>query len=111
MVEGEDSAVVDGRQWLAHARSDLALARIEPPPGVRLEALCFHAQQAAEKALKALLIARRIEFPRTHNLRILLDLLPTEIAGGDDLGAAAGLTDYAVTTRYPGLEEPVLRRE
>ncbi len=39
--------------WLRHAASDLKLARIARPPEVLLEALCFHAQQAAEKALKA----------------------------------------------------------
>ena len=39
----------DAADWLAHARSDLALAQGARLPGVRLEALCFHAQQAAEK--------------------------------------------------------------
>ncbi len=52
--------------WLRHAPSDLELARIARPPEVLLEALCFHAQQAAEKALKAVLIAHRIPFPKTY---------------------------------------------
>ncbi|HVT02768.1 MAG TPA: HEPN domain-containing protein [Thermoanaerobaculia bacterium] len=39
--------------WLARARSDLAIARSPLPEGAFLEDLCFHAQQAAEKALKA----------------------------------------------------------
>jgi HEPN domain-containing protein len=45
----------DAREWINRARSDLALARAKPE-GVYLEDLCFHAQQAAEKAIKALLI-------------------------------------------------------
>ena len=39
--------------WLARARSDLALAKVPLPEGAMYEDLCFHAQQAAEKAVKA----------------------------------------------------------
>lgn len=39
--------------WLRHAYSDLELARVALPAKVLLELLCFHAQQAAEKSLKA----------------------------------------------------------
>jgi HEPN domain-containing protein len=49
--------------WLRHARSDLALARTTPTPEIMLEALCFHAQQAAEKAIKAVLVVRGITPP------------------------------------------------
>jgi len=41
------------RDWLARAKSDLAIARSPLPDGAFLEDLCFHSQQAAEKALKA----------------------------------------------------------
>ena len=44
-------------QWMASARSDLAIAGITLPPEAMYEQLCFHAQQAAEKALKALLLS------------------------------------------------------
>jgi HEPN domain-containing protein len=44
-------------EWLRYAQSDLKLASITLPSGVLLEALCFHAQQAAEKAIKAVLIS------------------------------------------------------
>lgn len=53
--------------WLRHARSDLALSRAAVE-GVLYENLCFHAQQAAEKGVKAVLVAGAITFPRTHNL-------------------------------------------
>ena len=36
---------------------------------------CFHTQQNAEKAIKALFTARNIEFPKTHNLLLLSNLL------------------------------------
>lgn len=52
----------DPREWLTRARSDLALARAHPE-GVLLEDLCFHAQQAAEKTIKAALVQHEIEFP------------------------------------------------
>jgi len=43
--------------WLAYAESDLAVAGGVDRPGVLTETLCFHAQQAAEKAIKAVLVA------------------------------------------------------
>ena len=93
--------------WLRYARSDLELARITRPDEVLFEGLCFHAQQAAEKALKAVLIAKGIPPPKTHNIRILLDLLSQVIVAPQEIEDSAGLTDYAVTSRYPGDFEPV----
>ena len=95
------------RDWLRIARSDLALATAQPPAGVLLECLCFHAQQAAEKALKALLISRNAAFPKTHSLRMLLDLAGQFSPVPAEVERAAILTDYAVTGRYPGDFEPV----
>jgi HEPN domain-containing protein len=56
----EDSAPGSALDWLRHAKSDLALARLQPSPDVLLAQLCLHAQQAAEKALKAILVSRGI---------------------------------------------------
>ncbi|MCF7847632.1 MAG: HEPN domain-containing protein [Kiritimatiellales bacterium] len=97
--------------WLSRARSDFALASIHPAKGIRLEDLCYHAQQSVEKALKAVLISTDSAFPRTHNIKILVELLPPEIFRDPILDSAAILTDYAVTTRYPGEVEPVDRSE
>lgn len=97
--------------WLRYARSDFEVARFPAVPGILLETLCFHAQQTAEKSLKAVLIARGIDFPRTHSLRRLLDLLPAEIAIPATIQAVARLTDYAVLSRYPGDLEPVEAQE
>ena len=88
--------------WLRYAYSDLELARVRRPSKVLFEGLCFHAQQAAEKALKAVLIAKGVPPPKTHNIRALLDLLPQEVIAPQEIEDAARLTDYAVISRYPG---------
>jgi HEPN domain-containing protein len=63
----------DPREWLNRARSNLAKARSgSEVPGVYLEDLCFDAQQAAEKAVKAVLISLNVRFPYVHNLARLL---------------------------------------
>jgi HEPN domain-containing protein len=96
---------------LRYARSDLEIAGINRPDEVLFEGLCFHVQQAAEKAIKAVLIAKGISPPKTHNIRTLLDLLSQVIVTPREVEDAAGLTDYAVTTRYPGDFEPVGEEE
>ncbi|MGH8568634.1 MAG: HEPN domain-containing protein, partial [Gammaproteobacteria bacterium] len=97
--------------WLRHARSDLAIARAFPLRGALIEALCFHAQQAAEKAIKAVLIAKGIAPPHTHNIGSLIDRLPSEVVVPFDLHEVSGLTDFAVTARYPGEIEPITEEE
>ena len=97
----------DPREWLNRARSNLLRAKAILP-GVYLEDLCFDAQQAAEKAIKAVLIARGVEFPPIHDLGGLLTILgeagePIPPAIAD----AAFLTRFAVITRYPGIARPV----
>jgi len=103
----------DPREWLKRAKSSLAKARKGIDiSGVCLEDLCFDAQQAAEKALKGLLIHLQQDFPYVHDLAQLLAQL--EKAGQDvpdRIKQAADLTDYAVATRYPGAFEPVTKQE
>lgn len=101
----------DPREWLNRARSNLAMARNRVPQ-TYFEDLCFEAQQAAEKAIKAVMIARNIEFPYVHDLAFLLSMLqddgenvPTEVR------RAARLTPYAVDMRYPGVAQPVSEHE
>ena len=57
------------------AQDETLLDEVLSSPRVSDEILGFHLQQAAEKLLKALLTAHEIPFGRTHNLRVLLDLL------------------------------------
>jgi HEPN domain-containing protein len=108
-MPGERFPPDDPREWLNRARSNLAKARgASGTPGVYLEDLCFDAQQAAEKAIKAVLIHLGMRFPHVHDLAQLLALV--ERAGesvSESIRRAAGLSEYAVETRYPGLSEPV----
>lgn len=93
--------------WISFAKSDLAIAKVDRTGAISYESLCFHTQQAVEKALKALLVFDNIEFPRTHNLRILLDLLKNKHIIPDIVDESAALTEYAVSSRYPGESEPI----
>jgi HEPN domain-containing protein len=109
MTPPPDEVIRKVREWAAFADDDLRLARhaltlIEPCP-YRLAA--YHAQQCAEKYLKAYLVYRRIDFPYTHNIGHLLELCEQVAGWGTRLIKATELTTFAITTRYPGLEESV----
>ncbi|MBI2059738.1 MAG: HEPN domain-containing protein [Nitrospirae bacterium] len=93
--------------WVSKAEADFKAAaklvslRQKGMPDI----VCFHAQQCVEKYLKGFLTLHNIMFPKTHDLRELLDLA----SGIDPLvqvvrDAAIGLNVYAVTVRYPGDE-------
>lgn len=101
----------DPREWLNRARSNLAKAA-NSTPDVYLEDLCFDAQQAAEKAVKALLLARGVEFPYVHDLGLLLTLL--QDAGEtvpEAIRQAERLNPYATVSRYPSIAQPVTEKE
>ena len=101
----------DPREWLNRAKSNLALAKSRVPDAY-LEDLCFEAQQAAEKAIKAVLLALEIDYPYTHDLAHLLSLLvETGETVPGTVRAAEELTPYAVITRYPGPARPVTQEE
>lgn len=98
--------------WLDRAKSDLALARLPLPEGAFYEDLCFHAQQAPEKALKAVYQYHGLTFRYTHDLEELVTglkrrglVVPPEV---DD---AIVLTSFAWEARYPGFSELVTTEE
>ena len=93
------------QEWMAIARSDLAVAASAHVPGAVAATACFLAQQAAEKSLKAVLLGRGVSFSRTHNVGELIDLLPPDLGFPQELQDSALLTRYAVDTRYPGVYE------
>ncbi|MCF8381903.1 MAG: HEPN domain-containing protein [Bacteroidales bacterium] len=90
------------KNWLFRANEDIAV--IKSLSGLDLEyytsTICFHAQQAVEKYLKAFLIYHDVDFPKTHDVDFLImecqkiDQHSFEI----DLKS---LTDYGVSIRYP----------
>lgn len=96
------------RDWLARARSNLARAKQPKPDEVLWEDHCFDAQQAVEKSLKALLLAKGVPFRFVHDIGELLNLLIKHgVPVPSKVLEAAELTEYAVEARYPGPFEPV----
>jgi HEPN domain-containing protein/predicted nucleotidyltransferase len=95
--------------WLAYARRDLAAARtLHANPEDFLEQVGFHAQQAAEKAVKAVVLEMKIEFDFTHNLGDLLkDLRDNGVVPPPEVARASTLTRFAVDTRYPDSPEEI----
>src|SRR5271166_2947816 len=86
--------------WLRKARSDLLAMRASAQAG-SLDAACFHAQQAAEKHLKAYLVEQDRDIPHTHNLYKLIALCrEVDLSFSELIGTAELLTPFAVETRY-----------
>ncbi|MFI5456724.1 MAG: HEPN domain-containing protein [Isosphaerales bacterium] len=101
----------DPREWLNRARSNPALAG-KMAPDVYLEDLCFDAQQAAEKAIKAVFIHRGVTFPYVHDLARLRRLLERSgLKIPKYVKEVKELTRFAMVTRYPGLARPVTTRK
>ena len=102
----------DPREWLNRARSNLALGKEPQFPSAYLEDLCFEAQQAAEKSIKAVMIKRDVEFPYVHDLGRLLTMLEIVVDPiPEEVREAVVLTKYAWESRYPGVMEPVSDRD
>ena len=101
MKEPERFLVDDPQEWLNRARSSLEIAKHRRPQ-IYLEDLCFEAQQAVEKAIKALMIKHGIDFPYVHDIARLLTLLGESGEPiPDAVGHARKLTRFATVTRYP----------
>ena len=106
-------SATDPQEWLRRARSNIARARDDSGvPEVLYEDLCFDAQQAAEKALKAVLVDLKINFPKVHSISHLIELLEKgKVRVPAPVKNASALTHYAVANRYPGVSEEVTRKE
>ena len=95
--------LTDTARWLRYAKEDLITAEtLLRQPHVPPRQACWHAQQSAEKALKAVLIFLQIDFPRTHDLNILRNLAPDSWQLKATHPDLASLTGWAVEARYPG---------
>jgi len=90
------------------AEEDIVLLdKVVDDEDVSSEIVGFHAQQAIEKLLKALLIAKIIPFRRTHDLGELMDLCSEhEIEVPDELYDIDDLTPFAVEYRYDVFTPP-----
>jgi len=104
-MSGLDPAVA---AWLRKAENDLKNIRASlQSSDPAWDTVCYHAQQAAEKTLKAFLVARGVLPPRVHDLEELLSLCKDFDPSLDELTGDCGLlTDYGVEVRYPDVTEP-----
>jgi HEPN domain-containing protein len=109
----EDRDPTNPAEWLRRARSNLARAKADRGlPEVLYEDLCFDAQQAAEKSIKALLVHKGVAFPKTHDIINLLTLVQRGgIEVPEEVRKGGILTGYALESRYPGLSEEVTEEE
>jgi HEPN domain-containing protein len=100
-------------EWLRRVKSNLELARIgRISEDMLYEDLCFQCQQAVEKSLKGLLIHIGIDFPFTHSISALVNLIKeSDIDVPNFVNNSARLTVYASDTRYPPEQEPVDEEE
>ena len=92
------------KQWLKKADGDLKVAKTLFAGKAKFnDIICFHAQQAVEKYLKAYLTAKQTEFPKTHKIEDLPDLVAVTNPGlAALLNSTSNLSIYAVEFRYPG---------
>lgn len=96
---------------MRRARSNLVHARSRAE-GVCFEDLCFDAQQAAEKAIKAVLVSVRARFPYVHDIQVLLGVLAAEgIPIPDRVMESVKLTPFAVGARYPSVSKEVTEQQ
>lgn len=92
--------------WIEFAKTDLGVAKhlnmqYYPKP---LEIICYHCQQAAEKAIKAIIIAYAVQggMPKKHNLSFLLEQIKNNVDIPEKYyDYADALTPYGIAVRYP----------
>ncbi len=96
----------DPQEWAAKAEVDWEMAHRALRGKRRFpDAAGYHAQQCAEKYLKALLVSKNIAVPRTHDLDALNELcLAHGVLAAFDRDALDFLSAFAVQVRYPGAE-------
>ena len=98
------SDITDPLAWVERAEEDYVLARSSLRRKIPLTyGACFHAQQCAEKYLKAMLVAHKHPFSRIHDLLVLSDECAQAgiiLSVPDD--QLSGLSYYAMRVRYPG---------
>jgi HEPN domain-containing protein len=102
-------------EWINRAKSSLNLSKFAVNTVVNndvyYEDLCYQTQQAVEKAIKGFLIYFEVEPEFTHNIDTLINELEKLTEVPDNVKRATELTDYAITTRYPGWYEEVTKEK
>lgn len=98
-------------ELLRLADADLASGHALVSAKVRLENACFHYQQAVEKSLKSVLVHRQVAFPSTHDLNVLLALLPTDVPECPHAHEVPELNIYGAQRRYEEGPTPATRED
>lgn len=98
-------------ELLRLADADLASGHALVAAKVRLENACFHYQQAVEKSLKSILVHKHVGFPATHDLNVLLALLPTEVSECPHAHEVSELNIYGAQRRYEEGPTPATRED
>jgi HEPN domain-containing protein len=100
-------------EWVSHAEADLVMAKLGLSLTVKeaYTLVAFHAQQCAEKYLKAYLIFWNLDFPYSHNISLLIELCSEKANWITELEDAEILTNYATTLRYPRIDIKVTKEE
>jgi hypothetical protein len=102
MLAHEHSALLMRKPSL----DEVTVQKLISDPSAPDEVIGFHAQQAVEKMLKAVLAARGARYRRTHDLLELLDLLRGQgISYPGELEEVRRLTPFAVAYRYDEVPE------
>lgn len=95
------------RVWLDRALRDLGAAdKLRTPPDPDWGIACYFAQQAGEKALKAILVFLQTQYPFTHDLNEIRNRIPVGWRLKEEYPNLEGLSDWSFKGRYPGREQP-----
>jgi len=96
-------------RWLEKAEHDLRNAEyvLTLEDDCPTDTVCFHCQQCAEEYLKALLVRYGVDFPKTHDLVVLLNLAARSCEVTLAAERVQPLNRYSVEARYPGDWEPI----
>lgn len=108
-MPAHERALAVVRGWVEKAESDLTNATLALGAGKACPAdtVAFHAQQCAEKYLKAFLAFSGLDFPRTHDIEELVALMGAGVRVQLSVQEQRQLTAYGTVTRYPGDYEPI----
>ena len=102
----------DAKRWLNYAETDLQAAQaLLESNGFFPRQICFLSQPCAEKAIKAILVFEEVNFPKSHDLDRLRDLIPEGWKFKKAFPDLAELTIWAIESRYPGDVPDVLESE
>lgn len=101
--------IAEIRRWIEKAENDFRNAEyvLTMQENCPFETVCYHCQQCAEKYLKAFLMYKNVDFPKTHDLVLLFNLLPKNEPLNLRIQDLQPLNRYSVEAQYHGEWEPI----